>query len=83
MLRKVKICGVNTSELPVLKKKEKNELEEYLEEIIKDYTNSNITLFNQIAFTLKNWRKEIINSFDEYDGRRINNGPIEGRNKYI
>mgnify|MGYP003296455018 CR=1 FL=1 len=64
-------------------KKEKNELEEYLEEIIKDYTNSNITLFNQIALTLKNWRKEIINSFDEYDGRRINNGPIEGRNKYI
>lgn len=26
MLRKVEICGVNTSELPVLKKKEKNEL---------------------------------------------------------
>lgn len=64
-------------------KKEKNELEEYLEEIIKDYTNSNIMLFNQIALTLKNWRKEIINSFGEYDGRRINNGPIEGRNKYI
>lgn len=64
-------------------KKERNELEEYLEDIITEYTFSSIASFHQIALTLKNWRKEIINSFDEYDGRRINNGPIEGRNKYI
>ena len=61
----------------------KDKIDDYLEDIIKEYSLSNIASFNQIALTLKNWRKEIINSFDEYDGRRINNGPIEGRNKYI
>lgn len=32
---------------------------------------------------MSNWKQEIINSFYTYDGRRINNGPIEGRNKYV
>jgi transposase len=64
-------------------KKERNEVEDYLEGIINEYALSSITSFNQISLTLKNWKKEIINSFEEYEGRRINNGPIEGRNKYI
>ena len=40
--------------------------------------------FIEVARTLSNWKKEIINSFiyiDEY--RRISNGPIESMNSKI
>ena len=33
--------------------------------------------------TLKNWKKEILNSFIWVNGRRLSNGPIEGKNAYI
>ena len=32
---------------------------------------------------LANWKKEIVNSFIIFDGKRINNSYIESRNKQI
>ncbi|WP_369831770.1 transposase [Coprobacillus sp. AF33-1AC] len=37
----------------------------------------------KLGNTLESWKKEIINSFIKYDNRKLSNGPIEGRNKYI
>lgn len=54
-----------------------------LDTVIAAYLVSGIPGFVSIGETLSDWKEEIINSFHTYDGRRINNGPIEGRNKYI
>lgn len=54
-----------------------------LDVIINAYKISGISSFVDIGHTLSNWKQEIINSFHTYEGRRINNGPIEGRNKYV
>ena len=43
----------------------------------------NISFMNPIVSTLIKWKKEILNSFIRYDGVRISNGPIEGRNSTI
>ena len=37
----------------------------------------------KLGNTLESWKKEIINSFIKYDHRKLSNGPIEGRNKYV
>ena len=37
----------------------------------------------ECAKTLTNWKQEILNPFHWYDGRRLSNGPIEGKNNYI
>ena len=37
----------------------------------------------ECAKTLTNWKQEILNSFHWYDGRRLSNEPIEGKNNYI
>ena len=60
-----------------------NKIREHLEMIISVYQLSHIPLFVELGNTLSNWKEEIINSFHTYKGRRINNGPIEGRNKYL
>ena len=39
--------------------------------------------FNSLLKTLKKWRNEIINSFDNYEGKRISNGPIESVNSRL
>ena len=44
---------------------------------------TNIRPLNDCAKTLRNWKNEILNSFIWIDGRRLSNGPIEGRNAYI
>ena len=43
---------------------------------------SNIQEMTECAKTLTNWKQEILNSFHWYDGRRLSNGPIEGKNNY-
>lgn len=63
-------------------KNEMKDIEKALEDIITDYTVSNIKEFVSFASTLKKWRQEILNSFTKYDGRKLSNGPLEGRNKY-
>lgn len=54
-----------------------------LNAIIKAMIESNIHEMQECANTLNNWKKEIINSFVWIDGRRLSNGPIEGKNTYI
>lgn len=54
-----------------------------LEAIINEYKLSSIDEFNIFGKTLESWKTEVLNSFITYENRRINNGPIEGRNKYI
>ncbi|RHM59842.1 MULTISPECIES: transposase [Coprobacillaceae] len=44
---------------------------------------STIVGLQKLGNTLESWKKEIINSFIKYDNRKLSNGPIEGRNKYI
>ena len=56
---------------------------EFLETVIVEFRLSNIEEMSNIAATLENWKQEIINSFCTYDGRKLSNGPIEGRNKII
>jgi len=54
-----------------------------LKEIINDFYLSDIPEFISLASTLNNWKIEIANSFDLFDGVRVSNGPIEGRNSLI
>lgn len=54
-----------------------------LNEIINDYKISGINEFVNVAHTLENWKVEIVNSFIKYNGVRVSNGPIEGRNSLI
>ena len=61
----------------------KEQKETELSSIIQDMFHSNIHEFQDCAKTLKNWQKEILNSFVWVDGRRLSNGPIEGKNTYI
>ncbi|MBQ0036564.1 MAG: ISL3 family transposase [Firmicutes bacterium] len=54
-----------------------------LNEIINDYKLSGIKEFIEVSNTLNNWKTEIVNSFIKYKGKRVSNGPIEGRNSLI
>lgn len=51
--------------------------------LIRSMNLSNIRSMQECAKTLTNWKKEILNSFVWVDGRRLSNGPIEGKNAYI
>ncbi len=59
------------------------EAENMLNEIINDFRVSGINSFEELAGTLINWKQEIVNSFCIYNGVRVSNGPIEGRNSLI
>lgn len=54
-----------------------------LNEIINDYKISGIAEFEKLADTLNSWKAEIANSFIRFNGIRVSNGPIEGRNSMI
>lgn len=54
-----------------------------LDNLICKLQKLNISFMNPIVSTLIKWKKEIINSFVLYDGKRVSNGPIEGRNSII
>ena len=54
-----------------------------LKEIINDFKVSKVKEFEECAGTLRNWEDEIANSFLKFRGRRVSNGPIEGRNSLI
>ena len=60
-----------------------NEAENRLNEIIIEYKLSGIDTFYNLAMTLEEWRNEIVNSFSYVNGKRVSNGPIEGRNSLI
>lgn len=59
------------------------EMENILDTLITEYEFSGINKFYKLSNTFKDWRQEILNSFTKYDNRKISNGPIEGRNKYL
>ena len=54
-----------------------------LNSLIRRMMISNIPEMIDCAKTLKNWEKEILNSFIWFEGRRLSNDPIEGKNNYI
>ena len=58
-------------------------IEVALNRFIEDMIIFNIEEFNSVVSTFKNWKQEIINSFDIIDHRRISNGPIESVNSRI
>lgn len=58
-------------------------IEASLDKFIEDLIIFNIEEFNSVVSTLKNWKQEIINSFDLFDNRRISNGPVESVNSRI
>lgn len=57
--------------------------EKELNSLIRRMMISGITEMIDCAKTLKNWKEEILNSFTWFEGRRLSNGPIEGKNNYI
>ena len=57
--------------------------EEWLEELILKFLNSNISEYFPFANLLINWHDEIINSFNRLNGHRISNGPMERVNRDI
>ena len=59
------------------------EAENKLNEIINEFRISGINEFEELSSTLTNWKTEIVNSFCTFDGSRVSNGPIEGRNSMI
>ena len=65
------------------KEKDREKLAAELDDIILDYRCSGIREFEELSLTLREWRAEILNSFSEIEGRRVSNGPIEGRNSLI
>lgn len=54
-----------------------------LNELINDYRISGVKEIETVGQTLNNWKAEIINSFIKFNGLRVSNGPIEGRNSLI
>ena len=57
--------------------------EEWLDEIILKFIRSGISQYEKVWKMLKNWRQEIINSFNKINGFRITNGPMERVNRDI
>lgn len=55
----------------------------WLDRYIADLKLFNIKEFRSVRRTLIKWHDEIVNSFDEYDGRRLSNGPAESANSRI
>ena len=55
----------------------------WLDRYIADLKLFNIKEFRSVRNTLIKWHDEIVNSFDEYDGRRLSNGPAESANSRI
>jgi len=56
---------------------------EWLDELIIKFHNSNLKEFYNAYRLLKNWRQEIINSFNTINGFKISNGGIERANRDI
>ncbi len=54
-----------------------------LKKLLKELDASEIDEMKKFAKTMRNWKEEIINSFIEHDGKKVNNGIIENRNKSI
>lgn len=59
------------------------EAEEKLGKLIDEFTLANIPEYEEFTSSLRRWKKEIVNSFRLYKGRRISNGVAESINSLI
>ena len=57
--------------------------EEWLDELIQKFIHSGIKQYEKVWKMLKNWRLEIINSFNKVNGFRITNGSMERVNRDV
>lgn len=57
--------------------------EKELDQLIRNCIESGIIQMVKCGRTLNEWKTEILNSFIWVDGKRVSNGPIEGKNSYI
>lgn len=57
--------------------------EKELDQLIRNCIESDIIQMVKCGKTLNEWKTEILNSFMWVDGKRVSNGPIEGKNSYI
>ena len=60
-----------------------NTAQKDLKKLLKELDASEIDEMKKFAKTMRNWKEEIVNSFIEHDGKKVNNGIIENRNKSI
>lgn len=56
---------------------------EQLQEITEEFVNMDVPEYRAFTSTIINWRKEIVNSFQLYKGRRLNNGVAESLNNTV
>lgn len=61
----------------------KETIEEDFITIMEAFRECAIDEFKKCSVTLRSWKKEILNSFVWIQGRRLSNGPIEGKNNYL
>lgn len=57
--------------------------EEWLDEVIQKFIRSGIKQYEKVWKMLKNWRLEIVNSFNKINGFRITNGSMERVNRDV
>jgi len=51
--------------------------------LLDDFIKANINEYEEFITLLRNWKSEIINSFNKWNGKRINNGIAESINQNI
>ncbi|HHW95436.1 MAG TPA: transposase [Mogibacterium sp.] len=54
-----------------------------LDQFIIELSASGISEFQPVKRSLRKWRKEIVNSFDRHNGKRISNGSVESVNSRL
>lgn len=54
-----------------------------LDQFITELSASGISEFQPVKRSLRKWRKEIVNSFNRHNGKRISNGPVESVNSRL
>lgn len=54
-----------------------------LDRMIEDYWDSGIEQMMRCGDMFFKWQEELLNSFQWIDGRRVSNGPREGKNSYV
>lgn len=59
------------------------EAKENFDVLLDEFIKANIKEYDEFIILLRNWKDEIINSFNTWDGKRINNGVAESINQNI
>jgi len=59
------------------------EAKDNFDALLDDFIKANIKEYEEFITLLRNWKEEIINSFNTWEGKRINNGVAESINQNI